>query len=119
MDTITALRWVVITLAMLTAGGALTVMVRYLVAAWRNGRKTPGRILARHVVEVSAGTSGLVIGYAIAIYAQLGGPELLGPGARLTVYLASMLLLLVGVFEVGHYQRKRSHSDAGTGRHHR
>lgn len=118
---LTMLRWVVATLACLTAGGTLAVMVRYLVATWRNNRKAPGRILARHVVEVSAGTSGLVIGYAIAIYSQLGGPEILPPGGRLLLYMFAMILLLAGVFDVGRYQRKRfqsARSEPGTGRHH-
>lgn len=103
------LRSVIGFLALFTAGSVFVVMVRYLRATWRNGRTAPGRILARHVVEVSAGTELLVIGFAWAMRAQLYGtriPAELGVTIRLWFYLVGMTLLLVGVIDIGRYQRR-------------
>lgn len=101
------LRLTVGTLAMLVAGASIVTAVRYIRSAWRLGR-TPGRILARHVAEVSLGTTGLVIGYAAAVVEQLGREVTLTAELRLWLYLVSMLLLLIGVVEVGYYQRTRA-----------
>lgn len=104
------LRVVIGGLALFTAGSVLVVMVRYLRATWRNNRTAPGRILARHVVEVAAGTELLVLGFAWAMRTQLYGTRLdpeLGVTIRLWFYLIGMSLLLVGVLDIGRYQRRR------------
>lgn len=112
---IDTLRWIVSGLAVLTTGAALTVAAPYLVATWRNGRQAPGRILARHVVEVSVGTAGLAAGQGIASYSLLGGVELIPVTARLILFVVSLLLLLVGVLEVGAHQRRRADRAADRG----
>lgn len=109
------LRFTVAALACLVAGSTAVIAFRYIAAAYRLGR-APGRILARHVAEVSAGTCGLVLGYAMAVYQQLGGWVPLGVVGRLWLYLVSMILLLVGVIEVGNHRRRE---DRQSGRHHR
>lgn len=101
------LRGAVAVLAMLVVGSALVLAGRYLLAAYRLGR-APGRILARHVVEVALGTSGLALGYGIAVAVPLGGIELISATGRLWLYLVSMLLLLTGIAEVSSYQRTRA-----------
>lgn len=96
-------------LALFTAGSVFVIMVRYLLATWRNDRTAPGRILARHVVEVSLGTELLVIGFAWAMRVQLYGTRMdpqLGTTIRLWFYLVGMTLLLVGVLDIGRYQRQ-------------
>jgi len=104
------LRVAVAILAVFVAGSTATITARYLRASWRLGR-SPGRILARHVAEVAAGTTGLVTGYALAVLDQLNTTvTLVGPTGRLWIYLVSMVLLLVGVVEVGTYQRSRARS---------
>ena len=101
------LRYAIAVLAMLVVGAALTIAVRYLRAAWWLGR-APGRILARHVGEVALGTSGLALGYAAAVVEQLGYAVTLTAVPRLWLYLVSMALLLIGMLEVGAYQRTRA-----------
>lgn len=103
------LRLVVAILAVFVAGCTATITVRYLRASWRLGR-SPGRILARHVAEVAAGTTGLVSGYAAAVAEQLGRDVWFDADIRLWLYLVSMTLLLAGVVEVGTYQRARARS---------
>lgn len=108
------LRSVIGFLALFTAGSVFVVMVRYLWATWRNNRTAPGRILARHVAEVSAGTELLVIGFAWAMRVSLYGTQInpeLGTTIRLWFYLIGMTLLLVGVIDVGRYQRKARQAD--------
>lgn len=101
------LRLTVVILAALVVGSALMTAGRYLRAAIRLGH-CPGRILARHVVEVALGTAGLAGGYAWAVYEGLA-LNLVGPPAvRLWLYVASMVLLLVGVLEIGRHQRNRT-----------
>jgi hypothetical protein len=104
------LRVVVAALACLVAGATAVTAVRYIAASIRN-RRAPGAILARHVAEVSIGTFGLVTGYALAVYAQLGGYELVDADGRLWIYLVSMLMLLIGVVEVGNYRRQQSNPE--------
>lgn len=110
------LRTVVAGLAALTAGSTLFVLLLYLRQTWRLGRR-PGAILARHVAEVSAGATCLIIGNGVAIYESIGattGP----PPWRLTLYLVGMLLLLSGVIEVGRLQRdRRRRAREPAGRH--
>jgi hypothetical protein len=104
-------------LALFTAGAVTVIAARYLVATWRNDRTAPGRILARHVAEVSLGTDLLVIGFAWAMRAQLYGsriPAEVGITIRLWMYLVGMTLLLAGVLDIGRYQRRvrrYSHAD--------
>lgn len=102
------LRVLIGSLALFTAGAVTVLAARYLQATWRNGRTAPGRILARHVVEVSAGTDLLVLGFAWAMRVQLYGttiPPELGVTIRLWFYLVGMVLLLAGVLDIGRYQR--------------
>ena len=103
------LRLAIAVLAMLVVGSALVLAARYLLAAWRLG-KAPGRILARHVVEVATGASGLALGYGTAVVVPLGGFELIPTTGRLWLYLVSMILLLTGIAEVSAYQRARARS---------
>lgn len=103
------LRLIVAILALFVAGSSAVTAVRYIWSAWKLGR-APGRILARHVAEVSAGTTGLVVGYASAIGEQLGARVSIPADARLWIYLVSMVLLLIGLVEVGTYQRVRARS---------
>lgn len=107
--TIDVLRLAVGTLAVFVAGSSLVTAVRYLRASIRLGR-TPGRILARHVGEVALGVMGLSVGYASAIGDQLGAEVTIRADARLWIYLASMVLLLIGLVEIGAYQRARARS---------
>jgi hypothetical protein len=103
------LRSLIGALALFTAGATTVLAARYLRATWRNGRRAPGRILARHVTEVAAGTDLLVIGFAWAMRAQLYGTRIdpsLGTTIRLWMYLVGMVLLLAGVLDVGRYQRR-------------
>jgi hypothetical protein len=96
-------------LALFVAGLVTVLAVRYLRAAWRNGRTAPGRILARHVAEVSLGTDLLVLGFAWAMRAQLYGTQIdpaLGTTIRLWMYLGGMALLAAGVLDMGRYQRR-------------
>lgn len=108
------LRSVIGFLALFTAGSVFTVMVRYMLATWRNGRTAPGRLLARHVAEVSGGTELIVLGFAWSMRVQLYGTQInpeLGTTIRLWFYLIGMTLLLVGVIDVGRYQRKARQAD--------
>lgn len=101
------LRYTIGMLAALTAGSVAVVLLRYLRATWRNNRRAPGRLLARHVTEVAAGTELLVLGFAWAMYAQLyRGDPAWGVDVRLWMYLAGMVLLLLGLLDLGAYQRR-------------
>lgn len=105
--TIDVLRLTVGTLAVFVAGSSLVTAVRYFRASIRLGR-SPGRILARHVGEVALGVTGLSVGYASAIGDQLGAEVSIPADARLWIYLVSMVLLLIGLVEIGTYQRARA-----------
>lgn len=96
-------------LALFTAGSVTVLAARYLRATWRNDRTAPGRILARHVTEVSIGTDLLVIGFAWAMRVSLYGTQIdpqVGTTIRLWFYLVGMTLLLAGVLDIGRYQRR-------------
>lgn len=113
MTALDLLRLVVVALALFTGGAIVAVLAFYLRQTWRRGR-APGAILARHVCEVSTGALFLIVGNGIAIYTQLGGPELIPRTGRLWLYLVGMLLLLSGVIEVGRLQRlRRAREPAG------
>lgn len=96
-------------LALFTAGAVTVIAARYLRATWKNNRTAPGRILGRHVTEVAIGTDLLVIGFAWAMRVQLYGTRMdpqVGTTIRLWFYLVGMTLLLVGVLDIGRYQRQ-------------
>jgi hypothetical protein len=100
-------------LALFTAGAVTVIAGRYLRATWKNNRKAPGRILARHVTQVSIGVDLLVIGFAWAMRVQLYGTQIdpqLGTTIRLWFYLVGMVLLLAGVLDIGRYQRRMRRS---------
>lgn len=101
------LRFAVVVLAMLVVGSTLVIAARYTRSALRLGR-SPGRILAQHVALVAFGTSGLAGGYAWGVYEGLARETSGPPAVRLWLYLLSMLVLLIGVVEVGRYQRVRA-----------
>jgi hypothetical protein len=101
------LRLIAAGLAALVSGAVLMVLVRYLYAARR--RSGPGRILARHVAEVSVGTFGQTTATAWALYDGLDKiVTQAATTARVVMWTVGMLLLLIGVIEVGAYQRKRT-----------
>lgn len=105
------IRWIVAALAAVVSGAMFVVMVNYVLDAFRGGR---GALLARHVVEVTAGTFGLVATAGIGIYDGIPGEDVAWPTpeVRLYLYLISMTLLFVALVEVGIYTQRRRAAEA-------
>ena len=104
-------------LAMFTSGATLVVLVRYLISAWRMGR-SPSRIRARHVTEVAGGTFQQTLATGWALYDTID--KTVHPTASITrvvLWTIGMLLLMVGVIEVGVFQRRRDEPEPEHGRH--
>lgn len=121
MSSTDLLRIVIPALACVVAGATVVVFARYTRQWWR--APAAGRATPRHVAEVSLGALGLVVGNGYAIYATVGEPG--GPPlSRLLLYLVSLLLLLVGVVDVGYLHRRHPRAadhtqDSAEGRHRR
>ncbi|WP_295819219.1 hypothetical protein [uncultured Deinococcus sp.] len=114
------LRYVVPSLAAVVSGALIVVLVTYARATVQLGR-APGALLLRHVVEVSAGTLGLVATAGAGVYDSIPGVDLAWPdlNTRLWLYLISMVLLLAAMVEVGNLQRQRgdTHHQQAQSRH--
>ena len=84
-------------------GSIAVVLVNYARAWARAPRR--GRALPRHVAEVSLGALGLIVGYGWIVYQRVGRETTLHWTSIL--FLAALLVLVIGVVDVGRLQNRR------------